>query len=389
MKLAFVIPWYGEHIPGGAEYATRRLAETLAARGRAVEVLTTCIRDFHSDWSKNHHRAGATVENGVTVRRFKVVHRDTVQFDELNGRLLQDQVLTPEEEAQFMQEMVKSPALLDFIQTHCVDYQFFFTPYLFSTSYYGIQVGGDYTWLIPCLHDESYACMQIVKEMFQSAQGVLFLSRPEMELAHRLYDLKNARTGILGVGVDDGPTGDSWRFRDLTGIRDPFILYIGRRDAGKNVPRLIDYFCQYREMHRRALKLVLIGSGEIAVPSNHRDDIIDLGFVTPQTKADALAAAALLCQPSRNESFSLVIMEAWLAGTPVLVHADCAVTADHCRRSNGGLYFGDYFEFAGCLDFLLDHPEVARRMGQRGGQYVRTNFNWDAVIKRFDYVIQS
>jgi glycosyltransferase involved in cell wall biosynthesis len=389
MKLAFVIPWYGERIPGGAEYATRRLAETLAARGRAVEVLTTCIRDFHSDWSKNHHRAGTTVENGVTVRRFKVVRRNTHLFDDLNGRLLRGLMLTIEEETRFMQEMVISPDLLSFIQAHCSDYQFFFTPYLFSTSYYGMQLCPAQSWLIPCLHDECYASLRLVKEMFEAARGVVFLSYPERDLAQHLYRLERARTGLIGVGIDAGQIGDADRFRRQYDIICPFVLYVGRRDAGKNVPQLIDYFCRYRETHVRALKLVLMGSGEIAVPSNHSGDIIDLGFVTPSTKADALAAAALLCQPSKNESFSLVIMEAWLAGTPSLVHADCLVTADHCRRSNGGLYFGDYFEFAGCLDFLLDHPEMARRIGQLGGQYVRTNFNWDTVINRFDYVIQS
>src|SRR3972149_6235787 len=213
MKRAFVIPWYGEHIPGGAEYATRRLAETLTARGRAVEGLTTCIHDFHSDWSKNHHRQGATVENGVTVRRFKVVRRDAARFDELNGQLLRGQVLTLEEEAQFMREMVKSPALLDFIQTHCADYQLFFTPYLFSTSYYGMQLCPTQSWLIPRLHNECYASLRLVKEMFEAARGVIFLSYPERELAQRLYRLERAQTGLVGDGVDADRIGEADRFR--------------------------------------------------------------------------------------------------------------------------------------------------------------------------------
>ena len=45
-----------------------------------------------------------------------------------------------------------------------------------------------------------------------------------------------------------------------------------------------------------------------------------------------MAAASLLCQPSHNESFSLVIMESWLCGRPVLVSSQCAVTKDFAKR---------------------------------------------------------
>ena len=58
MKFAFVIPWYGVNIPGGAEAEARRTAEHLHRAGVPVEVLTTCVRDFRADWSVNHHRPG-------------------------------------------------------------------------------------------------------------------------------------------------------------------------------------------------------------------------------------------------------------------------------------------------------------------------------------------
>ena len=387
MKLAFVIPWYGESIPGGAEFATRRLAEELASRGRPVEVLTTCIRDFHSDWGKNHHRQGARLENGVLVRRFNVTRRNALVFDDFNGRLLHGMLLTREEEFRFMREMVNSPGLIRFIESHRDEYFFFLTPYLFSTTYYGVRAGLDRAWLIPRLHDECYAHMQLIKEMFEAAHGVIFLSHPEMALARQLYDLDRARVGLIGDGIDAGWSGDAQRFRARTGISDPFILYAGRRASTKNVPVLIENFQRYKSLRDTPLKLVLIGSGNAGIAGSRDSDLIDLGFVTTQDKADVMAAASVLCQPSKNESFSLVIMEAWLLGTPVLVNAECAVTSDHCRRSNGGLYFSDSSEFAACLDFLLGEPEIARRMGQLGGQYVRANFGWDTVIKRFDYVM--
>ena len=114
-----------------------------------------------------------------------------------------------------------------------------------------------------------------------------------------------------------------------------------------------------------------------------------MGFVSSQDKYNAYAAASLLCHPSLKESFSLVLMESWVAGRPALVHAGCTVTAYHCRRSNGGLYFGDYDEFALCLGLLLDRPRLAKRMGENGRTYVLENFHWDIIVNRYQRLLEE
>ena len=88
MKLAFVTPWYGPNIPGGAEALTRRTAERLHTAGMDVEVLTTCIKDFYGDWGQNYHQPGKDQVNGVTVRRFPVEKRNQQAFQQINWRLL-------------------------------------------------------------------------------------------------------------------------------------------------------------------------------------------------------------------------------------------------------------------------------------------------------------
>ena len=102
-----------------------------------------------------------------------------------------------------------------------------------------------------------------------------------------------------------------------------------------------------------------------------------------------MAAAALLCQPSHNESFSLVIMESWLCGRPVLVSSQCAVTKDFAKRSNGGLYFKDYFEFEGCVQYILQNPEAAAELGANGGAFVRENFEWDVIVEKYRTFFQK
>ena len=83
-------------------------------------------------------------------------------------------------------------------------------------------------------------------------------------------------------------------------------------------------------------------------------------------KATVLAAASILCQPSVMESFSIVIMESWLAKTPVLVNSGCAVTAEHAKESGGGFSFGSFAEFAEQVDLLLGNETVRTKMGERG-----------------------
>jgi glycosyltransferase involved in cell wall biosynthesis len=187
----------------------------------------------------------------------------------------------------------------------------------------------------------------------------------------------------MGIGMNTDISPDAAAFRRDYQIDKPFLLYAGRKDTGKNVHTLLRYFAEYKRRHESDLQLVLIGGGKIDIPVSVQEDVYDLGFVTPQDKYNAMAAAELLCQPSHNESFSLVIMESWLCGRPVLVHAKCAVTKDFARRSNGGLYFRDYFEFEGCVEYILEHPEIARQMGENGGQFVRENFDWSVIVEKY------
>ena len=222
-----------------------------------------------------------------------------------------------------------------------------------------------------------------IKQLFPKVAGMIFHAEPEAELAQKVYGLSKADTAVLGEGVDTDLTYDSGRFRQKYKIDQPFILYAGRKDVGKNIYALIHNFAEYKSRNSNDLKLVLIGGGSVVLPESIEKDVFDLGFVDLQDKYDAYAAAELLCQPSKNESFSLVIMESWLCERPVLVHADCAVTSHFVRQSRGGLYFQDYFEFEGAVNYLLTHMDIAGEMGRQGRAFVLGHFAWDVIVKKY------
>jgi glycosyltransferase involved in cell wall biosynthesis len=262
---------------------------------------------------------------------------------------------------------------------------------MFASTTFGAQICPAHSLMIPCLHDEGYARLQIHQQTIPRVRALLFYAQAEQALADRLFPAQNGQMRtVIGGGVDTDWQGDGRRFRQKYGLGDtPFVLYAGRREAGKNTPLLLDYWAQYVAQTSPPVRLVLLGPGQVTVPAAARDHVLDLGFVPTQDKYDAYAAADLFCMPSVHESFSIVIMESWLAGTPVLVHGECAVTREHCVQANGGLYFTNYREFAATVDYLLANRETAVTLGQQGRQYVLKNYQWDAVIDRYTAVIQT
>ena len=134
MKIAFVIPWYGENIPGGAESECRRTSENLFKAGVEIEILTTCVKEFESDWNQNFHREGECRVNGIPVRRFKVRKRDTQAFDRINYKLMNNLPVSLGEEEEFIREMINSDNLYKFIEKNKLSYYFIFIPYIVAVS---------------------------------------------------------------------------------------------------------------------------------------------------------------------------------------------------------------------------------------------------------------
>ena len=390
LRASFVVPWYGAKIPGGAEAEARHTIQNLVRAGVSVQVLTTCLAGLGSDWDHDALPPGLSEEDGIAVRRFPTSGRDGGRFNALNGRVISGDELSGAEEDAFFRNMVHSQALLDYIAAHPEEGPFFFIPYLFTTSVWGPLVHPSKSVIIPCLHDEGYARMAGVKRAFESSRAVVFHVPAEAALAKRLYDMEKTEPLILGEGVDTHWQCDGKRFKDRFNIDHPFVLYAGRKDAGKNTPLLCQYFLRYVKERNGAggLKLLLIGNLPAPIPPGGEKYIRDLGFVEVQEKYDAYAAAEVFIQPSLMESFSIVIMESWLAETPVMVHTGCAVTKDHAEMSHGGLHFADYPHFAEGLDLLLKDPKLRARMGRAGRRYVIDNYSWPVITKRFTGLIE-
>jgi len=387
--IAFVTPRYGRDVLGGAERGAQAWAEQLAARGIQVEVLTTNAIELIG-W-QTAPLPETEMINGVVVRRFPADLINPAGFHDVQMKAGRGEVITRRDEERFMQHNLRSRALEAYIADHREDYAaFIFTPYLFGTTYYAAQQAGDKAFHIPCLHDEPAAQFSLFREMLEEARGIFFNSPAEEQLARAKLHLANPWTAVFGYGFAEQPLqGDPERFRARTGLQAPFLLYSGRLETAKNVSLLVEWFVAFKDAHPESdLALVLAGQGDLQLPE--RPDIVRLGMIVDrQELADVYAACLALCQLSLNESFSIVIMEAWQQRRPVIVHADCNVTRDHVARSSGGYACRTADEFSTVIGRLLTNPDEAAQLGEQGYYYVRDQFGWNKLIERFIITLGS
>ncbi|MHB8894870.1 MAG: glycosyltransferase family 4 protein [Candidatus Geothermincolia bacterium] len=377
---AFVVPRYGAEVVGGAEDLARRTAEELASRGFRVSALSTRALDHHT-W-RDHYPAGSTVLNGVEVTRFDARTNITdPEVGRIGQAIVRGDAIPEEDQRAWLSGVISSDGLLEHIRRSGDEYShLIFLPYLFGTTYLGSSIRPEISYIVPCLHDEPYAHMPLIKGMLQGVRGLMFNSEGERRLAARL--LESADPGpVVGMGFR-AQVGDPAAFRDRTPVRGDFILYAGRREEGKNTPLLIEYFRRFARERPGLASLVLMGAGDVTVPADSSHLVYDAGRVTERQKWDGYSAATVFCQPSVNESLSIVLLESWLAGRPALVHRGCDVTREHVAASGGGLAFGDYPEFAEALGMVLEDESLARAMGAAGRAYVEREYNWDSVIRR-------
>ncbi|MBC8161963.1 MAG: glycosyltransferase family 4 protein [Roseiflexaceae bacterium] len=381
--LTIVVPWFGADTAGGAETQARQLAAAIHALGVPVEVWASDGRDSFAP-PLPHYPEGLDTLDGVAVRRFAITppaSEPRVPPAVLRRGLLRELPVFPDHELRLLASLVSSDALLEAVATECPNRQFLFVLYPFPTSFWGTLLAGERAHLLPCLHDEPYARYSTYRWMFGRARRILSNSPAERRLALQLYGLPEQQAVVAGEGIKLDSRGDGAAFRARRGLAGPLLMWAGRRDASKNFPLLVAYVREYWARRGRSLRLLVGGRDPLDLPPALDQLVLDLGYIGDQEKADAYAAADVFVHPSTYESFSIVLMEAWLQGTPALVNANCAVTREAVHASGGGLSFGSFAEFAAALDLLLADQALRQQLGAQGRDFVLRTCRWDEVAR--------
>lgn len=393
MRIAVVVQRYGAGVLGGAETYAALLAGVLA-RHHDVEVLTTTALEYH-EW-RNELPPGVGEEGGVRIRRFPVERGREPQWGVLN-RLLHDGFdssvfpLLPEavrteharrlrswpdalQEAFIRGQGPHAPALHQHLRTTAYDRVVFVT-YLYPTTYDGLAaVPAGRAWVVTTMHDEPPAYLPVFGRRLASAT-LLGLTDTEVALLGRLHPDVPLTARRIGYGLElpaDQPR------RAAPG--EPFLLYAGRIDVQKGVIPLLRWYRALREAVARPPRLVMIG--QLAMPIGPQDGVEVRGFVDEAEKLRLMREALALVHLSPYESLGIVLLEAMASRTPVLVHADCEVMVEHCRRSGAGLWLRDGAELVTAVRRLLGDPGLRALLGDRGRRYVEREFSMSAFEQR-------
>lgn len=263
------------------------------------------------------------------------------------------------------------------------------SPYPFWTTFATAGIAPERTLLRPCLHDEPYARMELFEPVLTGSAGVWLQTEPELELYRRI-STPPPRTRIVGEGVEVPDGYDPARVRRERDLGDrAFVLYGGRREGAKGWECLLHGFAEAVRKEDLDLTLVTFGSGVVEVPPDVADRVIDLGYVDDRTRDDLLAAASAYVQPSALESFSRTIMEAWLAGTPVIANGASDVVRWHVERAGAGLTYADPAELEQALRFVAEAPDQAAALAAPGRQYVLDHYTWPTTLDAMEATLDE
>jgi len=388
VKIAFIVQRFGREILGGSETLARQLAERLSRR-HDITVLTTTAKDYIT-W-KNELPPGEEKARGIQLIRFPVEgERDLEEFNRFSEEIYKGQPTREQELEWLRRQGPVVPELVEYLKREheSFDLLVFFT-YLYYPTYYGLQVAPEKSVLIPTAHDEPPLKLGIYREMFQLPSSFLFNTEAEELLVLERFPVHKKMRETVGMGMELLDQPDVHAFRNKHAIPGKYLLYAGRIDAGKGLEELFRYFQFYKEEHPGSgnLQLILIGKLSMKLPAD--PSIRYIGFVDEGDKLSAMAGAIAVVQPSRMESFSIVTLEAFSVGTPVIANALSRVLTDHCRKANAGLYYGDFEEFEEVSTLLLNDRNLARSLGRNGQTYVKDNYGWNRLLPKYELVFRS
>jgi glycosyltransferase involved in cell wall biosynthesis len=419
MRLAFVLPRYGPEIASGPEHAGRLLAEQAAQRHQ-VDVLTTCARS-DSTW-KNDYPEVVDRLRGVLVRRFAVNQPHDHEALERAAAAALGATRTRGAELEWVRCLgPSSPGLHDYLRRNHRSYDaLVFVSLWHHTTVHGLRVAPERSVLFPCLRLAPVLRFGLWADVLSWPRAVGFFSHAERRLVRSYVGIRPTRDEVVGVGVatpreqsyprhqqdpadavadgdeapgDGGPSAEGAHlsgrgvpFRRRHRLYDPFALYGGRVEPDNGSEDMLEYFAGYADADGESgTPLLLMGVKMMQVPAG---PLIRLAGVLPERdRTHAYEAADVTLAPSPDDPLALALLESLAVGTPVLASARNPVAVEHCRRSNGGLYYATRDEFVAAFRLLTTNAALRARLGENGRVYVRQHFRWNDVLGRFDRLI--
>ena len=400
MRIVQVAPTYAPCI-GGAERLLQEVSERLAARGHHVTVLTfdaATQRDLSA--ARGAGLPPREQKNGVTILRLDPAGGRLQRMHEWwlrqrGGWRTTEWLFGPEFDFELGRPSglgVIGPLLrlrADVVTS--VNWHFGVAAWTLRTS----RVRRLPHVAVPILHIERpWASRPQYRRLLRHCAATLACTQAEADF---LESLGARSVSVAGAGVDPARfrNADGEAIRRRYGISGrPVVGFVGRQDELKGVLVLLEAMLRVWQAQPGVVLL-------LAGPRAHRDRAVveRLEALTPVQReqvvladdfADAegpsiLAACDLLAQPSVEEAFGLVLVEAWMSSRPVIA-ADISASRSLVESGCDGWLVppGDTESLAGRILDLLESPEQRAAFGARGRRKVLSRYSWYAVVDTWE-----
>lgn len=382
MKLICVIQRYGSGIVGGAELHCRLVAEQLVTEHN-VEIVTTCAADYLT-W-KNVYLPGTEIVNGIKVIRFPTDHQRPSNFDVIAHNVLYGHSTVDEQHEYLDAHGPVCPKMITYLQSRTDVDCFILFSYRYWTTWHALVVVGNRSILIPTAEHDRTLYLDIHAEAFRRPAAIAYNSVEERRLINQISNNGSIPGVTVGVGLTDIEPCSNSEIKNLD-LPNHFFLYIGRIEESKGCNRLLADYMAYHQQTSNPAALVFIGKNEIVIPDH--PGIFYLGVLPENIKLGVLRASLGLIMPSRYESLSMVLLEAWKMEKPVLCNSHCEVLRGQCKRSAGGLYYRNTDEFIETLSLLVSREDIRQHLARNGHEYYLTHYTWPVILSKYNDLLR-
>jgi glycosyltransferase involved in cell wall biosynthesis len=227
--------------------------------------------------------------------------------------------------------------------------------------------------------------------LLRLADGVFVFTRAERAEMERL-GVAPQRICQIGVGPVLAPEWDAAGFKSRFGIREQMVLFLGQKLPYKGFDVLLKAAPKVWA-RRPETSFVFIGphynDSQRQISRLNDPRVVDLPRVDAldPLKASALAAADVFALPSRQEGIGGVYIEAWAMGKPVIGCRIPFLTVED--GVDGFLVEQEPDAVSERILRLLDSPELARELGERGRARVAREYSWDHIVQRVEAFYRS
>jgi glycosyltransferase involved in cell wall biosynthesis len=222
------------------------------------------------------------------------------------------------------------------------------------------------------------------------ADGLICVSKALAKEVEKIYRAPAEKISVLYNGIDlarfDAPVdAPSTRARIGIASDDPLVLFVGRLAWQKGpdllisaAPHLLDYCSD--------AKVVFVGDGEMrpaleraAMEARLFNVVRFLGYRNGTELVELFKSADVICVPSRNEPFGIVVLEAWGATKPVVVTPNGGPSEFVRDQETGLIVRLNEESIAWGLGTALADADNATRIARNGRHEAETHFSWDSI----------